>query len=112
MMMTMTDRTTVTSALTALADELATLRKEEVRAGVSMLKYRSILNEAEDEGQPLDPEDLAAAQALESQHGAVKGTIRAIRDRLGSIGVAINQDGAEWTGERAAYTRAYRPWVN
>ena len=104
--MNMTDRTTVTSALTALADELATLGKEEMRASISMLKYQSIWHEAEEEGQYLDPEDVKAAQALESQHRAVKGTIRAIRDRLGSIGVAIHQDGAEWNGERAAYTRA------
>lgn len=76
LMMTMTDRKTVTNTLTALSDELATLGKEEMRASVSMLKYQSILHEAEDEDRPLDPEDLQAAQALESQHRAVKDTTR------------------------------------
>ncbi|MDB5632803.1 MAG: hypothetical protein JWR49_1658, partial [Tardiphaga sp.] len=105
-MMTMTDRKTVTNALAALADEMATLGKQEMRASVSMLKYQSIRHEAEDGGYPVDPEDLAAAQALESQHRAIKETIRSIRGRLATVGAAINQDGAQWDGERAAYTHA------
>jgi hypothetical protein len=75
-----------------------------------VLKYQSISNEAEDYGPPLDPEDLAAAQALEREHRAVKGAIRTIRDRMGSIGAAIHQDGAEWNGERAAYLEADDFW--
>ena len=74
-----------------------------------MLKHQSIWHEAEDEGRRLDPEDLAAAQALERQHRAVKDTIRAIRGRLASVGAAINQDGAEWIGERAASAESCRP---
>lgn len=106
LMMAMTDRKTVTNSLAAIADEMAQLRRDEVRAGISILAAQSVWHDAEAEERPIDPDDLTEALRREAQHRAVQDSIRSIRNRLATVAAAIEKDGAEWEGERVAYERA------
>ena len=105
-MMTMTDRKTVTNSLAALAEEMAQLRRDEFSAGVRILAAQSVWQNTEDERDPLDPDHLAEVRAREAQHRAVRDSIRSIRNRLATVGAAIEMDGSEWEGERTAYAKA------
>lgn len=105
-MMTTMDRKTVTNALAALADEMDRLRRDEMSAGIGILKAQSVFLDAEAEDRAADPDELAESRHREGQHRAVRDTIRSIRNRLATIGAAVEKDGAEWEGERAAYARA------
>ncbi len=106
LMMTMTDRKTVSNSLAALAEEMTQLRRDEFSAGVKILAAQSVWHNAEDEGAPLDPADLAEAKRREAEHRTVRDSIRSIRSRLAAVGAAIEKDGAKWDGERAAYAHA------
>jgi integrase len=106
LMMTMTDRKTVSNSLAALAEEMTQLRRDEFRAGVKILAAQSVWHSAEDEGVPLDPADLAEAKRREAEHRNFRDSIRSLRNRLAVLGAAIEKDGAEWEGERTAYAKA------
>jgi integrase len=105
LMMTMTDRKTVSHSLAALAEEMAQLRRDEFSAGVKILAAQSVWRDAEDNHDPLDPAELAAAQRREADHRNFRDSIRSIRNRLAAVGAAIEKDGANWEGERTAYDR-------
>lgn len=70
-MMTMTDRKAVTNSLAVLAEEIGQLRRDKFSAGVRILAAQSVWHNAEDEGRPIDPDELAEARYRKAQHRAV-----------------------------------------
>lgn len=91
------DRDIMRRSLAALAAELAALSKAEFSAGVMALPGPA-LDDPEPEIRTLDERRRTAAAER-------RDSLRAMRQRLDGIGVALSLDGAAWEAERATHAR-------
>ncbi|MEE1657894.1 hypothetical protein VB618_16965 [Microvirga sp. CF3062] len=101
----MTKRETLTKSLSALAAELEMLRREERRATFTVLNAQTAIDDETEGGWSGDPDRIEHARLQEARGLARRDAIRAFRERLGVIGIALDHDGAAWEGERSTYDR-------
>lgn len=99
------DRETLTRSLKALAAEIETLRREEIASGFSSLVAASRLERAAEIGND-DPEFTATHREKFADGKARKEVLASVRQRLETVGQALETDAAALTAERSAYAHA------